>query len=87
MKERSKKVTSPQGKLVDGVVVPIVESTERFSEVILKDGSILQTKLSVLEVVRIENQWDNEGNPSYVVKSTNVVAVSESPPKLMKKNQ
>ena len=82
MVERKKNVQDSAGNQVEGTVVAVEESTERFSEVRLEDGTILKTKLTVVEVVRIDGQWDNDGNPSYSVRSANVVAISESPPNL-----
>ena len=84
MKKRQVKVQNQQGNRVEGVVVSVAESTERFSEVKLEDGTILKTKLSPLEAVRVNDQWDNDGNPVYVLKSQNVVVVSESPDTLKK---
>ena len=66
----------------EGTVVDIVESTERFSELKLSDGAILKTKMSAIEVIRINDQWDRDGNPVYHVKSHNLVAVSMVPDEL-----
>ena len=84
MIERQVKVRDQQGNLVEGVAVGIDESTERFSEVKLEDGTTLKTNLSALEAVRVTGQWDADGNPIYVLKSQNVVAVTESPNALKK---
>ena len=81
---RRKSVVDAQGVSVEGTVVPILESIERFGQVKLEDGSVIQAKLTVVEAIRIEDQWDNEGNPAYVVKSHNVIQVIESPPHLRK---
>ena len=85
MTERKKKVKTNGGKLVDGTVVDIVESTERFSMVRLEDGTTLRTKSSVLEAIRIDGQWDKEDNPLYVIKQQNIVAIVESPENLKRK--
>ena len=84
MVERMKKVRDQKGNLVEGISVGVVESTERFSEVRLEDGTTIRTKLSVFDAVRIDGQWDKEGNPVYVVKSHNIVTVVESPERLKK---
>ena len=70
------------GRPTEGVVVDIDESTERFSELKLSDGTILKIKMSAIEVVRINDQWDRDGNPVYHVKSHNLVAVSKVPDEL-----
>ena len=79
MEVRRKQIKGPSGKLVDGTIIDIDESTEKFSEVKLKDGTILKVKVVAFEAVRIDDQWDQEGNPMYVLKSQTVVSVSESP--------
>lgn len=78
MADRKKKVRTPDGKTVEGSLVDIIESTERFSEVRLYDGTTLRTKLVVTEVTRLDGQWDNDGNPVYAVKSNNIVVVDEA---------
>ena len=86
MAERRKKVQAPPGgDLVEGTVVDVVESTDRFSMVKLVDGTTIKTKMNVIEAVRIDGKWDNEGNPQYVVKSQNMVVIVESPKNLMRK--
>ena len=82
MTERQVRVRDQEGNLVEGVVVSVVESIERFSEVRLEDGTMLKTKLSPVEAVRVNGQWDADGSPIYVLKTQNVVAVSESPSNL-----
>ena len=82
MVARKKQVRDPSGKLVDGTVIDIDESTEKFSELMLSDGTTLKVKVVAVEVIRIDDRWDQEGNPMYVLKSQLVVSVSESPPHL-----
>ncbi len=83
--ERKKKVKDQAGNVVEGTVVGVLESTERFSDVKLDDGTILMTKMNIIQAVRVDGKWDNEGNPQYVVKSQNVVVIAESPESLMRK--
>lgn len=71
------------GMSVNGVPIDIVESTDRFSEVKLADGTTLKTKMVALEVVRLDNQWDADGNPVYHLKSQNIV-VADTPLHLKK---
>ena len=54
------------------------------NEYLVEDGSVLRVKLVATEVIRLDDQYDNEGNPIYVVNSTNVLAVS-APEALMRK--
>lgn len=80
--ERKTKVPGPSGSMVDGWDVPIKESTERWTDVTLEDGSILRIKPSILGAVRIPGQYDPEGNPMYALKSTVTMIVAEAPENL-----
>ena len=70
MAERRIKIPfpNPDSALRDGVEVPVVESTERWTEVRLEDGSTIRVKPSVVSAVRIDGEWDPEGNPAYSLK-------------------
>ena len=70
--------TSPNEK-VGALVVPIVETQEKYSAITLQDGTTIRTKMTPLEVCRVEGRWDAEGNPVYVVKSQNLVVVDDVP--------
>ena len=87
MAERKKTVRDRSGKSLVGTVVEVTQSTERFSEINLEDGTILRMKPVVTEVVRIDGQWDKDGNPAYSVRSTNILIVVESPTELRKKSR
>jgi hypothetical protein len=58
----------PTSPLKSGYEVVAIESTERWTEVNLEDGTILRVKPSVLSAIRIDNEYDAEGNPMYAVK-------------------
>lgn len=68
----------------DGSEVPVSESTERWSDVTLQDGTILRIKPSVLSAIRIDGEYDPEGNPAYAVKAQHMVAIVSSPEHLRK---
>ncbi len=82
--ERKIKVPGPDGKILDGLEVPILESTERWTEVKLEDGSILRVKPSIVAAIRIPGQHDPDGNPLYMLKATNTMMVAEASDKLKK---
>ncbi len=63
------------GKIMNGVEVPIEESSEKWSEMKLEDGTIIRVKQSVAAVIRVDGQFDAEGNPLYVIKSAPAVAI------------
>lgn len=60
---------------MDGMEVPVDESTERWSDVKLADGTLIRVKQTVASVIRIDGQYDAEGNPIYVLKSAPAVAI------------
>ncbi|HVY61801.1 MAG TPA: hypothetical protein VHF22_09120 [Planctomycetota bacterium] len=63
------------GRIVEAVPVSIVSEREFWNTYDLEDGSIVRVKLVAQEILRVEGMWDADGNPVYVVRSTNVTAV------------
>jgi hypothetical protein len=63
------------GRLVDAQPIPIVSEQEFWNTYQLEDGSMVRIKLVAQEILRVDNMWDADGNPVYVVRSTNVTAV------------
>lgn len=80
---RTKKITLPDGSSVEAEVIPFRGDVEHWNEYLLDDGSVVRMKAVVTEIVRVPGQYDNEGNPAYIVFSTNVTHVS-SPEELKK---
>ena len=87
MEAGKKRVRDHTGREFEGTVVEVDESTERFSDIKLQDGTSLRMKPVVTEVIRVDGQWDSEGNPLYVVRSANVMVVSYIDEALKKKVQ
>jgi hypothetical protein len=83
MPETRRKVQLPTG-MVEGVDVPIKESNERWSEVVLADGATLRVKPNVLAVTRVDGQYDAEGNPMYALTANQVMTVVGVPTHLRK---
>src|SRR5712691_2839980 len=79
------KVTLPDGKVVEGVDVPIEVSNDRWSDITLEDGSVIRIKALVVSVIRIDGQYDQDGNPLYVVKSSTTTAIASAPEELRRK--
>jgi hypothetical protein len=52
-------IVGPSGMPLEGTVIDILESTERFSEIRLADGTVLKTKMVSVEVLRLKDQWRN----------------------------
>lgn len=86
MAERKVKVPyGESGKLTDGFEVSVDESTEKWSEYKLSDGSIIRGKMTVVSAVRIEGHFDPQGNPMYAINMTPAMLIAESPAHLRKK--
>lgn len=85
----TKKVTVPlpEGGTGEGVEIGVTESTERWSEVSLEDGTILRIKMTLLSAIRLDDRYDAEGNPIYVAKGQPVTAIVSIPQELKKKQQ
>lgn len=74
MAERKIKVPFPDPNapggvtMVDGNEVAVTESTERWTELRIEDGTVMRIKPNVLSAIRIADRFDNEGNPMYAIK-------------------
>jgi hypothetical protein len=77
----------PSGPMVDASEVQVRESNERWSEVTLEDGTVLRIKPNVMSAVRVDGQFDPEGNPMYGIKAAHTVTIVSSPEHLRKPRQ
>ena len=85
MAEHKRTVEYPPGTPAAGTDVEIDEAIERSNELRLKDGTILRMRTNVVEVIRVDDQWNENGDPVYVVKSSNTVTVVEASQEFKKK--
>ena len=81
---RRKIQLGPSGPLKDAELIEIQQSNEYWNQYLLSDRTAIKMKLVATEVWRIEGEWDEEGNPIYIVKSSNVLTVNP-PDELRKK--
>jgi len=70
---------TPTSPLREGIEVGVRESTERWSEITLEDGSVLRLKPTVLSAVRIVDEFDPEDNPMYALKAGQVLLIASAP--------
>ena len=70
--------------VVEGFEVGVAESTERWTEISLEDGSVLRLKPVVMGALRVEGHYDPEGNPIYSLKVNPVMTVVSVPDHLRK---
>lgn len=73
------KVTVPNIGLVDATPVQIVESTERWSDVKLDDGTVLRVKAMIISAMRIDGKYDQHGNPMYAIQAGQAMTVASAP--------
>jgi hypothetical protein len=82
--ERKKTINVPGVGPIEATEVGFRTSGEYWNEYLADDGTVIRMKLVVTEVLRIDGQYDPEGNPAYLVKSSNVTAIS-APDELRRK--
>lgn len=87
--EKRVKLASPviPGGPTEGWEVGVKESTERWSEVTLEDGTVLRVKPSVIGAIRMDEMYDAEGNPVYALKAAQTVVIASCPEHLKKGKQ
>jgi hypothetical protein len=76
--------TLPDGSTADFVSVPVKETTERWSELTLDDGTKFKLKLNVISADRAVGKFDNNGNPIYRIKTAPTIFADFVPEKLKK---
>ncbi len=64
------------GREVEAVPVEVNQAGEHWNEYLLEDGTVLKMKLVLKKVFKVANEVDAEGNPVYVMQSTNVSTVN-----------
>jgi hypothetical protein len=63
-----------QGREVTGQKVNFEVEKENWNQYSLEDGTKLRMRLVVAQVIRIDGEYTADGDPVYLVNSTNVVA-------------
>ncbi len=78
MSNRQRKIPLGDGGSADATEMSFQTSAEHWNEYLLNDGSVVKLKTVVTDVLEMDGKFDAEGNPIYVIKSTQVVSVSPS---------
>jgi hypothetical protein len=73
-----------QDRMVEGVEVEFESKGEQWNYYTLGDGSKLKLKTVMMEVYRLVDEFDTNGNPVYVFTAQQVVG-SEANPELIRK--
>jgi hypothetical protein len=71
-----RKVPFPDGSEGEGTIMTFRSSAEHWNEYLVDDGSVIKIKLVATEILRLDDQYDVQGNPVYLVQSQNVMAVN-----------
>ena len=87
MAERRKTIKDQAGNDVSGVVVDVVESVNRYSDLKLADDTVLRVQVNAVDALRVDDKWDNDGNPVYILRSGTILSVHEAPEELRRKVQ
>jgi hypothetical protein len=77
----------PDGRTVEGITVAVEESTERWSDFQLEDGTKVRAKVTITEAHRATNDYDPQGLPWYRINVQPIMVISEVPESLKKKEQ
>lgn len=77
-------VPTPNG-VKDALEIPVEESLERWSDITLADGTIFRCKMTVVSIARIEGQYDELGQPVYIMNAQPTIALLHTPEALKKK--
>lgn len=76
MPGRKRKVPGPDGQMREATELTFNASGEHWNEYLVEDGTVIKLKTVVTEIVRIDDMYDGEGNPVYLAKSQNILAVN-----------
>ena len=76
-----RKLRRSDGQEIEGEVVGFRAGGEHWNEYLLDDGTVFKIKLVLTEIVRLEGQYDPNGDPVYAATHTQVTAV-DSPESL-----
>lgn len=79
------KITGPDGKEHETTPVEVSESTERWSDYTLEDGTKVKIKPVLISIDRVVGEFDALGNPVYVVSAQPVMAVVATDDSLKRK--
>ena len=84
---RTVTVVLPDGRQAQAVEVSVENANERWSEYTLEDGTVFRAKINVIGVVRVPNEYDQQGVPIYQVNAQPAIAFVNVPESLKRKPQ
>jgi len=72
------------GEELQAQPIDINQTEEHWNQYLLDDGTVVKMKLVATKVLRVDEKFDPEGNPLYIIQSTNITSVN-APENLKKK--
>lgn len=69
-------------RMVDAELVHVDQINEHQNTYILSDGTVMSMRTVVVNVLRLINRWNADGQPIYLVQSNNTMQVN-APEKLL----
>jgi hypothetical protein len=75
----AKKTYEYKGRQVPGEPVEFESSSEPFAQYKLADGTVAKVKVVLLEAVRVEGEYNNNGDPIYLFQFQQIIGVMVPP--------
>ena len=82
---RKKIPVRPNEPPKEAELIEVTTSSEPWSTYLLADGTTMKQKVVLSEVWRVIDEYDNEGNPVYLLKSNGIINIQ--PPEDLKRSQ
>ena len=83
---RKKIQVKPNEPPKEAELVDVTTSSEPWSSYLLSDGASVRMKVILSEVWRVIDEYDQEGNPVYVLKSSGIMNI-QAPDELKRPRQ
>jgi hypothetical protein len=76
--ERRRKERLPGGREVEVIEMPFQTGSEHWNEYLVNDASVIRLKTVVTDILKVDGEYDANGNPVYLVRSSQVISISPS---------
>ena len=73
---RTRLPTPPDGAMREVELATVSQSNEHTNTYQLQDGTLISLRAVVTEIWHVLGQYDQDGNPMFIVKSGNMVTVT-----------
>lgn len=83
---KKRKVPLPDGRTGEATIMPFQVGGEHWNEYLIDDGTVIRVKPVLMEVLRVDGEYDPQGNPAYVVQAQMITFVS-APEELRREGQ